>query len=167
MILVFAALCGCRSTRYIPVERAEVSVERAEADTTAIYAYIRSLILSQRQHTSSTDSIIDRMKETVTLNAQGDTTMLIREHNTYTSSAREKELEAQLAEKTDFIMALSRELMTLRADTIREPYPVEVPVSVERKRPWWETALICAGAILTLALAGSAIILIRSRKPRG
>lgn len=36
---------------------------------------------------------------------------------------------------------------------VKEPYPVEKIVEVERKRAWWETALIAVGSVSLLALS--------------
>lgn len=159
LIFIFVLLCGCRTvTRYVPMERTEVRVEHEKVDTSAIYSYIRSLFLSQSERTSRIDSLIDHVKETVTLNEQGDTTRHYRERHTYSTSAREKELERELAEKTDYITQLVKEMMSVKSDTIREPYPVEVPVEVERHRTWWETVLMWAGGFLLLALVGCAAV---------
>lgn len=159
LIFIFTLLCGCRTvTRYVPVERTEVRVEQEKADTSAIYSYIRSLLLSRSERTSRTDSTIDRVKETVTLNERGDTTRHYRERQTYSTSAREKELERELAEKTDYITQIIKEMMSVKSDTIREPYPVELPVEVERRRSWWETVLMSAGGLLLLALVVCAAV---------
>ena len=87
LLLLACFMCGCR-TRYVPVET--VRTEYKEADTTAIYNSLLRIFESRKEKESRSDSLVDRMKETVVLNERGDTTRHDKERTVYKATAREK-----------------------------------------------------------------------------
>ena len=148
LIALLTGLCGCTNTRYVPVE--SVSTEYRDADTTAIYNRIKALFESLYQHEASSDSVIDRQKETVILKENGDTARHDRERIVYVASHREREMEHKISEQDSIINALSLQLTSVKADTIRAPYPVE------RKLSRWEQAKMDLGGF---ALGGVVVVL--------
>lgn len=137
MLLAMAALLlsgGCTTTKYVPVERTVTRIEYRDADTTAFMSRWRSLIESMRQTERTSDSVVDREKETVTLNDHGDTIGHYKERNTYVSSKREKELEHVISEKNDTLKELRTRLASVKGDSVY----VEKPVEVERPLTKWE-----------------------------
>lgn len=148
LVAVMTGMCGCTNTRYVPVE--SVSTEYRDADTTAIYNRIKALFESLYQHEASSDSVIDRQKETVILKENGDTARHDRERIVYVASHREREMEHKISEQDSIINALSLQLTSVKADTIRAPYPVE------RKLSRWEQAKMDLGGF---ALGGVVVVL--------
>lgn len=145
IITALIALCGCRPTRYVPVER--VQVEYREADTTGLFERMRALIESRYQREASSDSIIDRTKETVVLRENGDTARHDKERIVYVASHREKELEHTVRQQDSTIKALRLQLESIKADSIPVPYPVE------RKLTKWEQTKQDVGGYALVALA--------------
>lgn len=127
VLLLLQLLCGCTTTRYVPVE--SVRTEYREVDTTAIYNRLLRLFESRRENTSRIDSLIDREKETVVLKENGDTARHDRERVVYVSSKREKELEHRVTEQDSVINALRTQLSSVKVDSIPVPYPVEKPLT--------------------------------------
>lgn len=125
--IIFWALatvfCGCTTTKYVPVE--SVRTEYRETDTTAIYNKLYSLFESMRETDVSSDSVIDRQKETVVLNEKGDTTRHDSKRIIYASSRHEKELESMIIQRDSIIDNLRLQLASVKADTVPVPYPVE------------------------------------------
>lgn len=121
--LLICALCGCTRTNYVPVE--SVRTEYRETDTAAIYNRLRALFESMYQREASSDSVIERQKETVVLLENGDTARHDRERIVYVASHRERELEHKVSEQDSTINALRLQLASIKADSIQEPYPVE------------------------------------------
>lgn len=145
IITALIALCGCRPTRYVPVER--VRVEFREADTTGLFERMRSFFESQRLKETSSDSVIDRTKETVVLRENGDTARHDKERVVYVASHREKELEHKVEQQDSTIKALRLQLESVKADSIPVPYPVE------RKLTKWEQTKLDDGGYAIVALA--------------
>lgn len=145
-IALVCLLCSCTSTRYVPVE--SVRVEYRDVDTTAIYERMRALFESRYQREASSDSVIDRSKETVVLKENGDTTRHDKERIVYVASHRERELEHRVSEQDSVINALRLQLASVKADSIPVPYPVE-----RRLNKWEQTKQDYGGyAIVILAV---------------
>lgn len=148
LIWLFTTLCGCTRTTYVPMET--VRTEYREADTTAIYDSLRSFFESLYSRETSSDSVVERNKETVVLKENGDTARHDKERIVYVSSRREKELEHKLSQKDSVIDALRLQLASVKADSIPVPYPVE------RKLSRWEQTKMDLGGI---AMGGVAVAL--------
>lgn len=118
---------GCTRKVYIPVET--VHTEYRDADTTAIFDRLLKVFESKRERESKSDSLVDRTKETVVLNVQGDTVMLTRTQYVYVSSNREKELEVENKTLRDSVSVLNTRLESIKTDSIQVPYPVERELS--------------------------------------
>lgn len=145
-IVALVLLTSCGGTRYVPVET--VRTEYVEADTTGIYDRLRSLFESMYSREVSSDSVIDRQKETVTLKENGDTARHDRERVVYVSSRREKELEHKVRQSDSIIAALRLRLESVKTDSVPVPYPVE------RKISRWERAKMDFGGF---AIGGVAV----------
>lgn len=147
-LLVLFCFCSCTRTVYEPVET--VRTEYVEADTTGLYERMRSFFESQRLKETSSDSIIDRTKETVVLKENGDTARHDKERIVFVSSQREKELEHMVAQQDNIIDALRLQLLSVKSDSIPVPYPVE------KKLTKWEQTKMDFGGF---ALGGIAVAL--------
>lgn len=146
IIISLLALCGCQPTRYVPVE--SVRTEYRDVDTTAIYERIRALFESTYQRETSSDSVIERQRETVVLRENGDTARHDKERIVYVASHREHELEHRVSEQDSIITALRLQLTAIKADSIPVPYPVE-----RRLNSWEQTKQDVGGwAIVILAV---------------
>ena len=149
LIALTLILCGaCSTTRYVPVE--SVRVEYRETDTTGIYERLRNYFESIYHREVSTDSVIDRSKETVVLKENGDTARHDKERIIYVSSRREKELEHELSQRDSVIDALRLQLASVKSDSIPVPYPVE-----KKLTQWQQTKMDFGG----FALGGVAVAL--------
>ena len=149
LIALTLILCGaCSTTRYVPVE--SVRVEYRETDTTGIYERLRNYFESIYHREVSTDSVIDRSKETVVLKENGDTARHDKERIIYVSSRREKELEHELSQRDSVIDVLRLQLASVKSDSIPVPYPVE------KKLTQWQQAKMDFGGF---ALGGVAVAL--------
>lgn len=127
-ILLMAVLMGsCTRKVYVPVK--QVRTEYKGIDSASLMNYFRSLLDYRMQTERASDSVVEREKETVVLNANGDTVKHDKERNTYMSSKREKELEHKVKEQSDSIKELRARLASVKADSIPVPYPVERPLS--------------------------------------
>nr|DAF03834.1 MAG TPA: Cell-membrane associated Mucin15 [Caudoviricetes sp.] len=169
MLLAMAALLlsgGCSTTKYVPVERTVTRIEYRDADTTALMNRWRSLIESMRQTERTSDSVVDREKETVTLNDKGDTVRLIQNHYIYVSSKREKELEREVSERDSTINALRTQLASVKIDSVY----VEKPIEVGRKLTKWEQVKMDFGGMflggLIAVVVSAVIVWIVKRKRR-
>ncbi len=150
--MVAVGLWGCsRKTVYVPME--SVKTEYKEADTTAIFNRFLRLFESQKQKEARSDSLIDREKETVVLNENGDTTKHFKTQYVYASIKHEKELEQKLSEKDSVIDALRTQLATQQTDTVRVPYPVE------RDLTKWEKVKMDFGGFAIGGLCASAVVI--------
>lgn len=139
------ALCCCTNTRYVPTE--VVRTEYREADTIGLYNRLRSYFESMYSRETSSDSVIDRQKETVVLKENGDTTRHDTERIVYVASRREKELERDVRQRDSIIESLRLQLASVKADSIPVPYPVEPQLSR------WEQAKMDLGGIALGAVA--------------
>lgn len=160
-LAVASLLSGCSpKARYVPVETART--EYVNADTASFYDRLRSLFESMYSREVSSDSVIDRQKETVTLKENGDTARHDRERVVYVSSRREKELEHQIKEQDSIIGFLRMQLASVKTDSIPVPYPVE------RKLSRWEQTKMDFGgfAIGALAIVLCAVVVWLIRKFR-
>lgn len=145
-LLILAMLfASCTRTVYEPVE--SVRTEYIKADTTGLYERMRSFFESIYRRDTSTDSVIDRSKETVVLKENGDTARHDKERIVYVSSRREKELEHKLSQRDSIIDALRLQLASVKSDTIRIPYPVK------RKLTRWEQTKMDFGGMAIGAFA--------------
>lgn len=156
-ILLFS---GCTTTKYVPVET--VRTEYHEADTTAIYNRLYKYFEALRQRESSSDSIFDRLKETIVLKENGDTARHDRERFLYRSSFHEKELELKVQQQDSVINALTLQLASIKADSIPVPYPVEKPLTKweQTKQNYGGYAIVLCSVII---LAFTAWLAIRFR----
>lgn len=167
-LLAMAALMlsgGCTITKYVPVERTETRVEYRNADTTALMNRWRSLIESMRHAERTSDSVVDKIKETVVLNANGDTVKHDKERNTYVSSKREKELEHEVSERDSTINALRTQLASVKVDSVY----VEKPVEVERPLTKWEQTKMdfggmAIGGLCVVAVLAVAVWIIKRKR---
>lgn len=149
LIALTLILCGaCSTTRYVPAE--SVRVEYRETDTTGIYERLRNYFESIYHREVSTDSVIDRSKETVVLKENGDTARHDKERIIYVSSRREKELEHELSQRDSVIDVLRLQLASVKSDSIPVPYPVE-----KKLTQWQQTKMDFGG----FALGGVAVAL--------
>lgn len=140
VIFALLALCAsCTRTVYEPVET--VRTEYVKADTTGLYESLRSLLDFMSRREASSDSLIDRTKETVVLKENGDTARHDRERMVYVASHREKELEHTVRQQDSTIKSLRLLLESVKSDSIRIPYPVE------RKLTKWEQTKQDVGGI--------------------
>lgn len=162
VLTVLLLMGGCTTTKYVPVEHTRV--EYRDADTTALMVRWRSLIDAMRQRERASDSVIDKVKETIVLNANGDTVKHDKERNTYVSSKREKELEREVHEKDSIIKELKTQMQSVKVDSVPVPYPVERPLS-----KWERTKMDFGGMFLggmVVAVIAAAVIWIVKRKRR-
>lgn len=146
VIVMLAILSSCTRTVYEPVET--VRIEYVKADTTGLYEHMRSLYESMYRRDVSSDSVIDRTKETVVVKENGDTARHDKERIVYVSSHREKELEHKIQQQDSTIEALRLQLASVKSDSIPVPYPVE------RKLSRWEQTKMDFGG---MAIGGIAI----------
>lgn len=153
VIFALLALCAsCTRTVYEPVET--VRTEYVKADTTGLYEGIRSIFDFMSRREASSDSLIDRTKETVVLKENGDTARHDKERVVYVASHREKELEHTVRQQDSIIKSLRLLLESVKSDSIPAPYPVE------RKLTKWEQAkmdfggfaLGAVGAVVCIAV---------------
>lgn len=161
LLLLACAMCGCR-TQYVPMET--VRTEYIEADTTAIYRRLLKQFESRREKESRSDSLIDRIKETVVLNEHGDTTRHDKVRIIYRATAREKELEVENKTLQDSISVLNTRLESIKTDSIQVPYPVEKQLTK------WEKAKMDFGGIafggMIVAVIVIAVLAWMARKRR-
>lgn len=145
-LFLLCALCiGCTRTVYTPVET--VRTEHVEVDTAGLYERLRCHFESMHRREASSDSVIDRSKETVVLKENGDTSRHDTERIVYVSSRREKELEREVRQQDSVIQALRMRLASVKSDSIPVPYPVE------RKLSRWERAKMDYGGFAISAVA--------------
>lgn len=151
--LMAAVMCGCSPVRYVPVE--SVRTEYVKADTTGLYERMRSFFELQRLKETSSDSIIDRTKETVVLKENGDTARHDKERIVYVASHREKELEHKVQQQDSTIKALRLQLASVKSDSIPMPYPVEKQLT-----KWEQTKMDFGGFAIGGLAALIAVVII-------
>lgn len=139
LFIIALCLCSCTRTVFEPVEI--VKTEYVKADTTGLYERLRNYFESIYHRETSTDSVIDRSKETVVLKENGDTARHDKERIVYVSSRREKELEHKLSERDSIIDVLRLQLASVKSDSIPVPYPVE------KELTRWEQTKMDVGGI--------------------
>lgn len=151
-IILTLCLCGCTTTKYVPVET--VRTQYVVADTTAIYDRLMRLFESLREKEMRSDSLVDRSKETVILNEQGDTTRHDKERTVYRSTNRERELEHKVTQQDSIINALRLQLQSQKIDSVAVPYPVERELTrwERAKVDWGGWAMAAAAAAIAMAL---------------
>ena len=155
-----AILSSCKTvTRYVPVER--VRTEYRAADTTEIYNRLLEIFESRKEKELRSDSLVDREKETIVLNIQGDTVRRIQTRYVYRATQREKELEMENKTLRDSISSLNTRLESIKTDSIPVPYPVEKEVN---KLYWWQKSLIWIGGIFLIGIPVAVWWLIRKKK---
>lgn len=157
MLAVTVMVSGCTRTVYEPVE--VVRTEYVEADTTGLYERLRDFFESMYSREVSSDSVIDRQKETVVLKENGDTARHDTERTVYVSSRREKELEHEVRQRDSIIGSLRLRLASVKADSIPVPYPVERSLT-----RWEQTKMDLGGFTLggvAVALCIAVVWLIR------
>ncbi len=140
-VLMCLVATGCTRTIYKPVET--VRTEYVEADTTGLYERMRSFFESQRLKETSSDSVIDRTKETVVLKENGDTARHDKERIVYVASHREKELEYKVQQQDSIIKTLRLQLASVKSDSVPVPYPVERELT-----KWEQTKMDFGGAAI-------------------
>lgn len=145
LIAIFVMLTSCARTNYVPVET--IRTEYVTADTTGMYEHLRSFFESMYRRESSSDSLIDRTKETVVLKENGDTARHDKERIVYVATHREKELEHKIEQQDSIIKALRLQLESVKSDSIPVPYPVE------RQLTRWEHIKMDLGGIALIAIA--------------
>lgn len=160
LILLACFMCGCRSVKYVPMET--VKTEYVEADTTALYNSLLRLFESRKEKESKSDSLIDREKETVVLNIQGDTVRQIQTRYVYRSSQRETELETENKTLRDSLSALNTRFESIKTDSVPSV------VTVERELSKWEKTKMDFGGIaiggVIVGLCVAVVWLARRRK---
>lgn len=163
-LIFLCMMCGgCTKRIYVPVE--SVHTEYRAADTTAIYNRLLKIFESRKEKESKSDSLIDREKETVVLNIQGDTVRQIQTRYVYRAAQREKELETENKTLRDSLSVLNTRLEAIKTDSIPSI------VTVERELSKWEKvkmdfggAAIGGAAVLFIALCVAVVWLIKKGK---
>ncbi|MDE7180567.1 MAG: hypothetical protein K2N88_05165 [Muribaculaceae bacterium] len=155
--------CGCLRKVYVPVET--VHTEYRGADTTAINNRLLKTFESRKEKETKSDSLIDREKETVVLNIQGDTVRQIQTRYVYRATQREKELETENKTLRDSLSALSTRLESIKADSVPSIVPIERELSKWEKTKMDFGGMAIGGAVvLLIALCVAVIWLIKKRK---
>ena len=151
-LVLALALCGCTTTRYVPVER--VHTEYRDADTARFMALINSLKDEIRSRESHTESLIHKETETVRLNENGDTVFRDRLLYIHLESEERSEYEHLIESQHDSIGILRAQLASVKADSVPVPYPVErKPTAWERVKQDAGGWALAAVGILAVAVA--------------
>lgn len=146
--VIISILCGCRSTRYVPVERVRTEYKDR---VVAVHDTVRDSVL-MLNYVYRHDS--------VSALSRGDTVYVERWHTLLQSSS--------LRNRAERSKAVHDTLYVDRTDSVR------VPVPVERKLTKWEKAFrvaknvfAVAGVVVTLAVMAFVVLwLIERRKKR-
>ena len=142
LIILTLLLASCTKTVYVPVETVTV-----RTDTDSLARLVTRLVETNSSRSERETLYVFRDRE-VTLNENGDT---VREKtSTFTDRSRELETENRLLRQENDSLRHAKS----RTDSVyvEKPVPVEVVKEVERKRGWWETALLWAGGIALMTL---------------
>lgn len=159
MAAVLCTAAACRPTRYVPVET--VRTEWRDRDNSELLNVVKSLTERLHEKEHQVDSLMQSYRERLVLSDKGDTLRHDREKIVYRSTGRERELEHNLSQNDSVIKALRLQLETVKADTIRVPYPVE------RKLTRWERAKMDLGEMalgVVVALCAAVVWLARRKK---
>lgn len=160
-LFLACAMCGCR-TQYVPVET--VRTEYIRTDSSLYTSILKMLIDIEMSKQATSDSLIHRIRESVTKNEAGDTTDYRLTEYVYMSSREEAEYEKTIRERDDSIERLNTRLESVKADSIPVPYPVE------KKLTKWDQAKMDFGGIaiggMIVAVAIIAILAWLARKRR-
>lgn len=153
LFVSLAMFSSCKTvTKYVPVE--SVRTEYREADSTAIFNRLLKIFESRKEKESKSDSLVDREKETVVLNIQGDTVRQIQTKYVYRATQREKELESENKTLRDSVSVLNTRLESIKTDSV----PVIVPV--ERELSKWEKAKMDFGGMAMGGLTAVVVLFI-------
>lgn len=163
-LIFFCLLCGgCARKVYVPVET--VHTEYRDADTTAIFNRLLKIFESRKEKEAKSDSLVDREKETVVLNENGDTTRHDKERIIYKATVREKELETENKTLRDSVSALNSRLESIKTDSVPSIVPVERELSKWEKAKMDFGGMAMGGAgVLFIALCIAVIWLIRKKR---
>ena len=146
--VIISILCGCRSTRYVPVERVRTEYKDR---VVAVHDTVRdSVLMLNYVYRHDSVSVLSR----------GDTVYVERWHTLLQSSS--------LRNRAERSKAVHDTLYVTRTDRVR------VPVPVERKLTKWEMAFrvakdvfAVAGVVVTLTVMAFVVLwLIERRKKR-
>lgn len=140
---------GCRATKYVPVER--VRTEYVEADTSAIFNRLLSHFEAQREKERRADSLVDRLKETVVINEQGDTTKHYLLQYVYLSADHSQLLASENADRDNTLSGQRITTASVRVDSVPVPYPVEKELTA------WQRVKMDYGGVAIAALAAAVI----------
>ena len=161
LAILALVLCGCTTTKFVPVESGRT--EHIKADTTHLVRLIDLLREQVRSKDRAIDSLMQSYRELLVLNDNGDTLRHDRERVVYRSSHREKELERLLESKSDLVRELRQQLEHAKSDSIPVPYPVEKQLT-----RWEKTKMDFGGfALGGLAIGLSIVVLWLIRKFKG
>lgn len=152
-VFLLMCLCSCTRTTYVPVE--SIRTEYVDKDNAELLNVIKSLTERLYQKERQVDSLMQSYRELLVLSEKGDTLRHDREKIVYRTSHREKELERLLESKNDSMHRLRQELESVKADTIRVPYPVERPLS-----QWQQTKMDFGGFALGGLVIGLCIVVL-------
>ena len=147
-LLLLLVMCGCK-TQYVPVP--EYHLETVRTDTAIYNAILRTFRESVLSRQQSSDSLTHILKETTTLNEQGDTTKHDKTEYIYMSSQKETEYNQIIKEQRDSIGILNARLESVKADSVPVPYPVE------RELTRWEKTKMDFGGAAIWGLGGALI----------
>lgn len=160
LLLLVCAMCGCK-TQYVPMET--VRTEYVRTDSSLYTSIVKMLSDIERSKQATSDSIIHRIRESVTKNEAGDTTDYRLTEYIYMSSREKAEYEKTIRERDDSIERLNTRLDSQKTDTIRVPYPVEKQLT-----KWEKTKMDLGGIAIwgVIALVIGAILVWLAKKYR-
>lgn len=145
-ILLALLLCSCsRKTAPVVVRQTHTTL------STDSLTHLIKIMMSQQSSQREKETVYVYDKTTYTVNENGDTTGT--EHDRVTERNREWESEERYYQHV--IDSLKNVIGRVDSVSVPVPYPVEKVVEVERKRRWWETALIWCGGI-AMVIGGAA-----------
>ncbi len=153
VFLLMCLLCGCTRTVYEPMET--VRTEYVGMDNTELLKVIKSLTDRITQKDRQIDSLMQSNRELLVLSDKGDTLRHDRETIIYRASHHEKELERIVEAQHDSIIKLQRQLLSIKADSIPVPYPVERELTrwEQTKQDYGGDAIVTLAVIVIAAVA--------------
>lgn len=153
LIFLCLVLCaGCTKRVYVP--QTEVRTEYVHGDTEKLLAIINSLKEQISQKESKKESLIHKEKETVTINEKGDTIFQNRFVYIHLESEERSEYERKIENLRDSISDLNERLVSVKADSIPVPYPVE------RELTRWERTKMDFGGFALGGLCAAALTVV-------